>query len=185
MAEKRDFAAHTIKGTGRLRELKSEIRFCAAFDPVATPKDQHPQLHAFVALWDTGATGSVITQRVVDACGLKPIMMMKVQGAYGGITDRPAFLVNVMLPQGVGVTNVTVVLGELAGMDALIGMDIITLGDFAITNEGDKTTFSFRYPSLHTIDYVKQAEAIRTSKEVRLGSHRGPNVHPSSRKKGR
>ena len=42
------------------------------------------------------------------------------------------------------------------GPQVLIGMDIITLGDFAITNQNHTTTFSFRMPSLHTIDYQRQ-----------------------------
>jgi uncharacterized protein YecA (UPF0149 family) len=34
-------------------------------------------------------------------------------------------------------------------------MDVITLGDFSITNWNDKTCMSYRYPSLHEIDYRK------------------------------
>lgn len=45
-----------------------------------------PQLIEFDAIWDTGATASVITQRVVDACGLQPIGMMQVQGVHGAST---------------------------------------------------------------------------------------------------
>ncbi|MBI3139488.1 MAG: SEC-C domain-containing protein [Sphingobacteriales bacterium] len=34
-------------------------------------------------------------------------------------------------------------------------MDIITLGDFSITNHNGDTCMSFRLPSSHEIDYVK------------------------------
>src|SRR3972149_10734968 len=37
--------------------------------------------------------------------------------------------------------------------DILIGMDLITLGDFAITNKDGQTMFSFRHPSLGHIDF--------------------------------
>jgi hypothetical protein len=40
------------------------------------------------------------------------------------------------------------------GIEALIGMDIITLGDFSITNHKGVTCMSFRIPSGHEIDYV-------------------------------
>jgi len=40
----------------------------------------------------------------------------------------------------------------------LIGMDIINLGDFAITNAIGKTTFSFRIPSVQEIDFVPDAQ---------------------------
>ena len=35
----------------------------------------------------------------------------------------------------------------------LDGMDIISLGDFAITNQNGQTTFSFRIPSSQTIEF--------------------------------
>ena len=37
--------------------------------------------------------------------------------------------------------------------DAIFGMDIISLGDFAITNQNGQTTFSFRVPSSQTIEF--------------------------------
>jgi hypothetical protein len=39
-------------------------------------------------------------------------------------------------------------------------MDIISLGDFAITNVGGESCMSFRTPSLLTIDYVVEANKI-------------------------
>lgn len=39
--------------------------------------------------------------------------------------------------------------------DVVIGMDVICNGDFAITNQDDKTTFSFRIPSEVEIDFSK------------------------------
>lgn len=182
--KKSDFHALTIKAnSGRLAVLQSEVRICAAFDPATTPQDGRPQFEIFQGVWDTGASGSVITQRVVDRCGLRPYTMKNVQGAYGPAAARDAYLVNVGLPQGVAVSDVTVVWGEM-GVDVLIGMDIITLGDFAITNEGNITTFSFRIPSLHTIDYVRQADQIRAAKVARMPLP-GSQVSPSRRRRGR
>ena len=34
-------------------------------------------------------------------------------------------------------------------------MDIISKGDFTVTNDNGKTVFTFRYPSLECIDFVK------------------------------
>jgi hypothetical protein len=39
---------------------------------------------------------------------------------------------------------------------AIIGMDIIRRGDFAITNANGKTKMSFRMPSLKAIDFVEE-----------------------------
>ena len=35
-------------------------------------------------------------------------------------------------------------------------MDIITSGDFSITNKNGITVFSFRYPSITEVDYVQE-----------------------------
>lgn len=43
--------------------------------------------------------------------------------------------------------------------DILIGMDIITLGDFAVTNYEGVTKLSFRVPSQRHIDFVEEAAA--------------------------
>ena len=39
-------------------------------------------------------------------------------------------------------------------------MDIITQGDFAVTNHGGRTTFSFRCPSLQQIDFTGKASSL-------------------------
>ena len=60
------------------------------------------------------------------------------------------------------IQNVMVTAGKLGNdTDFLIGMDIITLGDFSVTNFEGKTTFSFRYPSCETINYAMQAKELR------------------------
>ena len=40
--------------------------------------------------------------------------------------------------------------------DVLIGMDLISQGDFSVTNKGGSTVFSFRVPSQVHTDYVKE-----------------------------
>jgi hypothetical protein len=46
--------------------------------------------------------------------------------------------------------------GDLGSTDVLIGMDVICKGDFALTHKGGKTVFSFRYPSIATIDFLRE-----------------------------
>lgn len=43
------------------------------------------------------------------------------------------------------------------GIDVLIGMDVISKGDFAISNYNGKTQFSFRIPSQNDVDYKAEA----------------------------
>lgn len=142
-------------------------------DPEVIDPAAHPAFEKFVAIWDTGATASVISQGVVDRCGLKPTGMTLVHGVQGP-SEAEVFMVNLRLPQGVAFANVRVTKGNLGGAQALIGMDIITAGDFSITNMGGRTVFSFRVPSITTVDYVKEYGEIRTPWGVRAPqSNRG------------
>ena len=111
------------------------------------------------AIWDTGATGSAITKKVVLSLGLIPTGMSRVHTAGGLVTQR-TFTVDIGLPnnvlvQGIVVTEIDALTG---GADALIGMDIITLGDLSITNQNGNTCMSFRMPSLHEIDFVESPD---------------------------
>ena len=46
----------------------------------------------------------------------------------------------------------------LGGIDVLIGMDILGLGDFAVTHHDGKTVFSFCVPSRRHIDFVSEVK---------------------------
>lgn len=155
-----------------LRDLRSVCGFCAAFNPESPPPGHVAEYKAFEAIWDTGATGSVISQRIIDACGLKPTGMVQAHGV-DGIHDTETFLVNIGLPNAVVVHTVEVTRGKLPGFDALIGMNIITLGDFAVTNKDNKTVFSFRIPSAVTIDFMKEDKKIAIAARFQHGgSHK-------------
>ena len=142
----------TVSAPARLRELKTPVHICPSFDPnVIDPSTA--KYTQFIAIWDTGATGTVITQKVVDACGLKPIGVTQVRGV-NSVTISEVYLVNAVLPNTVGFANVRVTKGTITdNVDVLVGMDIITMGDFAITNKDGKTVFSYRHPSMQTIDF--------------------------------
>jgi hypothetical protein len=51
--------------------------------------------------------------------------------------------------------------GSPGGFGAIVGMDVICSGDFAITNVSQQTCVSFRTPSCETIDYVIDANRLR------------------------
>ena len=61
--------------------------------------------------------------------------------------------VSLTLPNKTLFPFVRVIETNLSGFDLLIGMDIITKGDFSISNMNGKTTFSFRIPSYKEIDF--------------------------------
>ena len=118
----------------------------------APPADVRP----YSAIWDTGATCTSITTKVVEECGLTPISVTEVAGVHGTQLSN-VYLIDVYLPNHVIAKEVQAVeCPSLAGGldDALIGMDIIGLGEFAVSNFQDKTTFTFRVPSMEEIDFA-------------------------------
>lgn len=137
----------TIKST---KGIATQLQTSVEVFPVGT------QTQGFqgMGIWDTGATGSVITKNVADALGLLPINK-KIVHTANGPAEQNVYLVNIGLPNRLMVTDMFVTEAPLHGCDVLIGMDIISLGDFSITNFNDQTCMSFRVPSKHEIDYVQ------------------------------
>ena len=156
-------SACTVAYNGRANVLRSEVHIAVAFNPSSAPKPLVPQkfnAQKFTAIWDTGATGSVITKKVVDGCGLKPIGVAKVHTASGETTTR-VYLASIFLTNKVCIPELRMIEGIIAGdAEVLIGMDIIGQGDFAVTNKDGKTMFSFRMPSVECIDFVKQKPSV-------------------------
>lgn len=152
-------SALTVKGNGILRAIVSQVGISLPF--TGDPKLQtNLSIVKFSGVWDTGATGSVITKKVVDALKLKPTGQKEVHTA-SGTEVKNTYLVNIALPMNVMVQGVTVTEGNLISIDVLIGMDIITLGDFAITNLDGRTVMSFQMPSSERIDYVERIDGER------------------------
>ena len=98
-------------------------------------------------LWDTGASGTLISARVAKVLELSSIGKSGMSGYNSGIDIKDTYLVHIGLPTGDIVTNVMAMECDSDEYDVVIGMDIIGIGDFAITNANEKTTFSFRIPS--------------------------------------
>jgi hypothetical protein len=149
--------AFTVKANGRLNSIVTEI---GVSPPILTGQSI-PKNHASIiqtqALWDTGATNSVITTDTVSRLNLKPIGVTQVSHA-GGRSNANVYLVNIYLPNnmaipGVRVTEAPQTTGQFG---AIIGMDIITIGDLALTNVNGKTTFTFRIPATKELDFVKE-----------------------------
>lgn len=116
-----------------------------------------------LAQWDTGASGSCISQRAVQT--LRPVRTgFRTVLTPTGSSIRGMYLIDLLLPNEVLVPDVPVVDTEIGdqGIDVLIGMDIISMGDFAVSNYGGNLVFTFRVPSIKTTDYVAEANREET-----------------------
>lgn len=106
--------------------------------------------------WDTGATGTCISKNLVSKFNLVPIGKVKVHTPSGiGIMNQ--YMINLILNNEVMFENWIVMDSEIGkqGIDVLIGMDIISKGDFALSNFKGRTQFSFRLPSQEHVEYKR------------------------------
>lgn len=151
-----DPKAFSLNFDGLSNRLITDIGICEFFDP-ATVRGKVPQLHKTTALWDTGATNSIITKKTAEALNLTPIGRIMTNHG-GGQSEHSTHLVNLMLPNQVGIVGVQVTEMEhiVDNFGVIVGMDVIIRGDLSITNHNGKTCFSFRIPSLHKVDYVDE-----------------------------
>ena len=131
-----------------------------------------------IALWDTGATSCCISKEVVD--GLSLIATGKINiHTPNGVSEANTYLVDILLPNKVKINDVRVADSEIGmqGFGMLIGMNIINQGNFAVSNSHDKTTFTFRMPSVKITDYVKEVAFANT-----IGSRHGKGKRKQKRK---
>lgn len=149
--------AFTVKYGERVRALKTAIGISEAFDPErAVEGGELPTFQEFRGVWDTGATGSVVTNKVVTQLGLKSIDRT-VNHTVGGTKATDVYLANVRLPNQVVIPVLRVVEGEIFEADVLIGMDVIGLGDFAVTNKSNDTWMTFCLPATRRLDFRSSA----------------------------
>ena len=108
-----------------------------------------------MALWDTGACKTCISETLAQRLGLMVEDQMDLTMA-----DRSVHTSNVY--------SVQITMGEFtlpyirvcdlpmanSGHDVIIGMDFMSQGDLSITNYKGKTILTFREPSLSSVNYV-------------------------------
>lgn len=167
--------AFTQKADGRVNEIRS----VAGVFIVASAQDGIPtEIEQFQAVWDTGATNTVVTSTVIERIGSRPITYVPVGTAGGEVKNAPVHLLNIVLPNNVIIPNIQVTeLKDLNSCDILVGMDIISSGDFAITHPSGRAVFSFRMPSSRPIDFVPESNLHN------LKLARGPRRASTKKKK--
>lgn len=138
--------AFTTKAGRIIRCLKNQARISSGNNAMDV-----------IALWDTGATGTCISSDVVSDLSLTPTGKKNIRTPSGS-SEVNTYLVDITLPNNVRIPNVEVCDSEIGsqGIGMLVGMDIISIGDFAVSNFNGKTAFSFRIPSQKTTDYVSE-----------------------------
>jgi hypothetical protein len=153
-----NFQALTLRAPGIARSIIVPVavsqseRLCRRFGLKKIEADVY-------ALLDTGATNTSISDTLADSLGLRTVESYKVESA-GGIHTADGYIIDVALRNMVSFTDIrSATFVKNDQFDIIIGMDILTQGDLAITNGNGRTVVSFRVPPdpEHT-DYVKIAK---------------------------
>lgn len=134
--------AITVVGQTRFSSIVTPVQVRI---PESFPGYGH-ELRDTRALWDTGATHSVMDAMFASLLGIPPAGKVRTQGIHGAYLTN-TFIVDILLPSNIAFGEVKVIegeIGESAGL--LIGMDLITQGDLALTHANGRSMFSFRYP---------------------------------------
>ena len=147
-----NISAFTCTHDEIVRRLQSKVHVCLGTENLEAE-----------ALWDTGATTTSISYDVVKNLNLQATGCMTIKTPSGSKVVN-TYLVDIILPNNVRIIDIPVCDSDIGeqGLGVLIGMDIITKGDFMLTNYNNKTVFTFRVPSLNRTDFVKQIDFDRT-----------------------
>ena len=100
------------------------------------------------AFWDTGASHTHISQRVIDILNLKPKRKVKTLSHHGNDIVN-VYTVTIMLPTDYMVVDIDVLSEsqKILDTDVVVGMDIISNGDFHMDYTGERPVFTFKHPN--------------------------------------
>jgi hypothetical protein len=113
------------------------------------------------AMWDTGAVMSAITPETREKLKSKTVNRIKI-AAIHTTQEVDVVLVTIELPNRVIKQTIEVAVCNIASnAGMIIGMDIISLGDFALSNGNGQTLFSFAVPPfMDKIDFSKRQNEL-------------------------
>jgi len=96
------------------------------------------------AMWDTGATRSLINDSIVKKLQLKAINLAIIKRVAGTET-YPVYSAALKIQGGMKIKEHRFVsFPNIHAFDMIIGMDIIALGKFCIENKNNNSFFSFK-----------------------------------------
>ncbi len=98
------------------------------------------------ALWDTGASLSAISRKLIDVLHLEPYSKAMVSSLHE-VKLEDTYLVHLLLPTTDTILDVECTKAHTDDYDFVCGMNVIGYGDFFVSNFEDKTSVAIRIPS--------------------------------------
>lgn len=121
------------------------------------------------AIWDTWAMRTTINDKIAIQMGMIPFDTMDCNGASWPYKANMYYADVTLLPSGMEFPNMVILWSDLWDtLHALVGMDIITKWDMALTQHEWKTCLSFVMPSYEKIDYVERHHISLSKKDAKL-----------------
>lgn len=161
--------AFTADFKAPLRQIITDAEISAPYHPGVTPGKQPPFV-PIKTLWDTGATGCSITQPLAEQLNLPQVDEVLVKHADGQ-TLKKVYLLNLKLLGGLIIPGLFAAEFVSEQFHMLLGMEVIRLGDFAISHAPGITTVSFVIPSQQRIDFATGMRS-RTTLPNNLSRHK-------------
>lgn len=138
---------HPYAFTGRFNMFRgrivSEIVICS-------PDDAELVSTKIRALWDTGCSQSIISKRVADFLRLQPDNKQQFRSPFGGTAICDVAKVRLCVVLGGIRIPIDAAINTKPNSDPdcdiTLGLDFITMGDFAISHLGESLFLSFCFP---------------------------------------
>ncbi len=114
--------------------------------PVYLRKAENTPRQKCKAVWDTGATGSMISASMAKKLGLLPVGTTQISGVHG-VNNAKLYCVDMVFEKGFCIPKVKVAeAADTGGFELLVGMDIINKGIMLIDGSRGKLAVRFQYP---------------------------------------
>ncbi|WP_300505303.1 retropepsin-like aspartic protease [uncultured Duncaniella sp.] len=115
--------------------------------------------------WDTGCNMTCISPTVANSLCLPPGRHIEVKTPHGTTTSTNTVFVSLKIPNGQILPSVEVCIAHMVDADMLIGMDVISLGDFALTrNKYGEMIMSICMPPMMTVDFNPVAAEVNNGR---------------------
>jgi hypothetical protein len=131
--------------TGRFLKIEYESKPEMILDyPVHCFTSQFPQYRQYTGIWDCGSSGTRISQKVVQDLQLKAFGTVPVREFEANEKIREVYFLSIALSPDIVFADFRVTNGYFpADFDVIIGLDLITQGDFRLRKENGKTVVEF------------------------------------------
>lgn len=97
------------------------------------------------AIWDTGSYISCISNSLVKKLGIQVYKQGKLANSFMGSKKVNSYFVSIYIKKGMVFENIEVLGTDMGGnMDVIIGMDIISKGNFYIQNTDGNTMIQYK-----------------------------------------